>query len=115
MRCMSTIRIILAVFLGAGLIMTPIQAARLMSLHADASLIEATMRAAPSSDHDCAACCKLATQCAMTTCAISCPQFSQISSALNDFAIVGHAPFASLSPPHLEGLGLRPPIPPPRA
>ncbi len=114
MKRMSTIRLILAVFIGAGLILAPVQAARLMPLHANASLIGMTMQAAPSSGQDCA-CCKLAARCVMATCAISCPQFNQISSAPNDFAIVGHAPFASLSPPYLEGLGLRPPVPPPRA
>jgi hypothetical protein len=112
MKRMSTIRLILAVFIGVGLILAPIQAARLMPLHANAS-IEMAMQAAPSSDQDCA-CCKLAGQCVMATCTISCPQFSQISSVPADFAIIGHAPFASLSPPHFEGLGLRPPIPPPR-
>ena len=113
MKRMSIFRLIMAFFIGAGLILAPIQAARLMPLHANAS-IEMTMQAAPSSDQDCA-CCKLAAGCVMATCAISCPQFTEISSAPNDFAIVGHAPFASLSPLHLEGLGLRPPIPPPRA
>ena len=112
MKCMSTIRLILTVFIGAGLILAPIQAARLMPLHANAS-IEMTMQATPSSDQDCA-CCKLAAQCVMATCAINCPQVIQISSAPNDFAIVGHAAFAAVPPPYLEGLGLRPPIPPPR-
>jgi len=96
-----------------ALILAPVQAARLIPLHANASLIEMTTRAASSSGQDCV-CCKLA-ECVMATCAIGCPQFNQISSAPNDFAIVGHAAFAALPPPHLEGLGLRPPIPPPRA
>jgi hypothetical protein len=111
---MSIIRLMFAILISIGLMLAPVQAARMMHLRSDASLLETSMRSTPSTDHNCA-CCNLAALCVIATCAISCPQFSQVSAAPTDFAIIGHAPFAGLSLPHLEGLGLRPPIPPPRA
>jgi hypothetical protein len=110
---MSIIRSMLAVFISVGLMLAPVQAARMVHLRSDASRLETSIRSTPSTDHNCA-CCNLAAQCVMATCSISCPQFGQVSAAPTDFTIMGHAPFAGLSLPHLEGHGLRPPIPPPR-
>lgn len=114
MKRVSMIRLILAIFISVGLTLAPVLAARMMPFDANASSVQTTARAAPSTDENCS-CCKLAAHCFMAMCAIYCPQFSQISAMPNDFALVGHAAFAGLPHPQHEGLARRPPIPPPRA
>lgn len=114
MKRVSTIRLVLTILVSIGLTLAPVEAARMVPPSCEMSLSETSMQAMPPADHD-HACCKVAAHCVMATCAISCARFTQISEVPKDFAIVGHAPFAGLQPPHLEGLGWRPPIPPPRA
>lgn len=111
---MSIIRLTFAVLISIGLALTPVQAARMMPLDAGSSLIQSSAQLTPTSNQKCA-CCKFAAQCVMALCTISCPQLSQVSAAPNDFAVIGHAVFAGLPPRQREGLGRRPPIPPPRA
>jgi hypothetical protein len=114
MKRVSIIRLVLAILVSIGMTLAPVQAARMAPVNCEMSLSETSTQGMPAADQD-FACCKVAAHCVMATCAISCTRFTQISEVPKDFAIVGHAPFAGLQPPHLEGLGWRPPIPPPRA
>ncbi len=114
MKRASTIRQILAILVSIGTTLAPVQAARMMPLSCAMSLSETSTQGMPAADQD-FACCKVTAHCVMPTCVMSCTHFTQIVEVSKDLAIVGHAPFAGLPLPHLEGLGWRPPIPPPRA
>ena len=112
---MSIARLTLALFISIGLTLAPVQAARIMLQPTKASSTTTIVQSAPSSGHHCA-CCKFSPLCGvMAKCAINCSQYIPLIPSLSAFAVVGHAVFAAFSPPSREGLGRRPPIPPPRA
>lgn len=110
---MSTIRIMLCMLVSFGLVLTPVQAAVRMPDAPHTSIVAAAEKAGVSTDQDCA-CCKPASQCSMATCAMHCVQIGPILTSANTSAAIGHAPFASLLPALNDGIGWRPPAPPPR-
>lgn len=114
MKRVSIIRLTLSVFIGIGLMLAPVEAARMVPLDANASLVHASAQAKPTNSQNCA-CCTFAARCLMAMCTISCAQMCQIPAAPSGFKIIGHAVFAGLPPLQHEGLAGRPPIPPPRA
>lgn len=110
---MSTIRIMLCMLVSFGLVLAPVQAVVQMPDAPHMSMVGATEIAGVSTDQGCA-CCELALQCSMPTCAMHCVQLAPAPIGADRFAAIGHAPFAGRSPGLNAGIGWQPPAPPPR-
>jgi hypothetical protein len=108
---MKLVRMILAVFVSAGLIVAPVQAANAMRMMPMASMVDT---AAPPADQDCA-CCNIASRCLMVVCATYCVQFAPASDATFCMALLGHSTLRGFVPSLHNGLIWQPPTPPPRA
>ncbi len=107
-----TRRSILGMLVSLGLVLAPVQGGALTPF-GHLGPAGATTEASVSMDKDCS-CCSPAGQCAMATCTMHCVQFAT-PTAPKFIAAIGHAPFNGLLGSLHEGVGWRPPAPPPRA
>jgi len=108
---MNLAQFILALFVSAGLILAPVQAANAMRMMPMASMVDT---AAAPTDQDCA-CCAVAARCPMVVCATHCVQFAPTSDATFGAALLGHATLRGIVRSLHDGLNWQPPTPPPRA
>lgn len=109
---MKILRLILAVFISAGLTLGPVQTAYAMRMSPAAAMNGATDAGAPM-DHDCS-CCNSAARCPMASCAMQCVRIGPTASYTVLVALIGHAVFSGFVPSMRLGLVWRPPTPPPR-
>ncbi len=110
---MRLVRIILAIFISAGLALAPVQAANAMRMAPMASIDDAADAGQPT-NQDCS-CCKFADRCPMNVCATHCVQLAPAFVFAFSLALTGHASLRGFVPTLHDGLNWQPPTPPPRA
>lgn len=109
---MKIVRLMLAVFISAGLVLAPVQGANAMRM-APFAVMEGTADAGAPANQDCS-CCNVAVRCPMNVCATHCVQLAPAF----DFAfgtLARHATLRGFVPSLHDGLNWEPPTPPPRA
>lgn len=111
---MKLVRTILAVFISAGLVLAPVQAANAMRMAPVAPMEDAADASAPPVNQDCA-CCNIAVRCPMNMCATHCVQLAPSSETTFDLASLGHVTLYGFVPSLHDGLNWQPPTPPPRS
>lgn len=111
MTFMKIVRLMLAIFISAGLVLAPVQAAKAMRMMPMATMVD---MAAPPADQDCS-CCDIAARCPMASCTMHCVQFGPASERAVPISLIGHIAFSGRIADVHHGLGWRPPTPPPRA
>lgn len=111
---MKLVRQMFAVFISAGLVLAPVQAAIAMRMIPMASTVDTVDATTPPVNPDCS-CCTIAARCPMTVCATHCVQFAPASDAAFRVGRIGHATMRGFVPSMHHGLNWQPPTPPPRA
>lgn len=110
---MSIIRLIAAVLVSIGLVLSPVAvanaAAAFPATHADQAA-----GATKSHMHGDCGCCDVGDQCPAAMCGTSCAPLAPVFEAYQP-AILGHAALSISAPLMLHGLGWSPSTPPPRA
>lgn len=109
---MKIVRTILAIFISAGLILAPLQAANAMRMAPILSMDDTA--SAPPANQECP-CCNIAVRCPMNVCTTHCVQFAPASDWAFSVALTGHASLRGFLPSLHDGLNWQPPTPPPRA
>jgi hypothetical protein len=110
---MPVLKLILAILVSVGLVLAPVAVANTMASASAGLMDDAGQATSPSTDKACP-CCDKTGKCVVAVCSMGCSLIGVASDVSFPIVLVGHAALSGIVPPMHNGLGWRPPTPPPR-